>query len=107
MRRKSVGESGRFLIDVHPKVDIWEREGAEQFVRELRTVDPDVTGTPIITFEAIRLMERAYLEGTVYAFVLVGPLTFAMLRRVRETRSPSCRSDSAWCGRWGSCGSST
>jgi uncharacterized protein len=85
MRRKFIGASGRFLIHVHPKVDIWEREGAEQFVRELRTVDTDVTGTPIITFEAIRLMERAYLQGTVYAFVLVGALTFAMLRRVRET----------------------
>jgi predicted RND superfamily exporter protein len=85
MRRKFIGASGRFLIHVHPRVDIWEREGAEQFVRELRTVDADVTGTSIITFEAIRLMERAYLQGTVYAFVLVGALTFAMLRRVRET----------------------
>ena len=30
-------------------------------------------------------MERAYLQGTVYAFVLVGILTSWMLRRVRET----------------------
>jgi uncharacterized protein len=85
MRRKFIGASGNFLIQVHPKVDIWEREGAEQFVRELRTVDADVTGSPVITYEAIRLMERAYLQGTVYAFVLVGALTFWMLRRVRET----------------------
>jgi len=85
MRRKFIGASGKFLIQIHPKVDIWEREGAEQFVRELRTVDPNVTGSPIITYEAIRLMERAYLQGTVYAFVLVGALTYAMLRRVRET----------------------
>jgi|SoiMethySBSTD1v2_1073268.scaffolds.fasta_scaffold01139_29 uncharacterized protein len=85
MRRKFIGASGKFLIQVHPKVDIWEREGAEQFVRELRTVDPDVTGSPIITFEAIRLMERAYLQGTVYAFVLVGALTYLMLHRVRES----------------------
>ncbi len=85
MRRKFIGASGKFLIQIHPKVDIWEREGAEQFVRELRTVDRDVTGSPIITYEAIRLMERAYLQGTLYAFVLVGALTYAMLRRVRES----------------------
>ncbi len=30
-------------------------------------------------------MERAYLQGTLYAFVLVGGLTFWMLRRVRES----------------------
>ena len=85
LRRKFIGASGHFLIQVHPKVDIWERAGAEQFVRELRSVDPNVTGPPVITYEAIRLMERAYVQGTVYAFILVGGLTFWMIRRVRET----------------------
>ncbi|HET7876131.1 MAG TPA: MMPL family transporter, partial [Methylomirabilota bacterium] len=64
---------------------IWERQGARQFVRELRSVDPDVTGSPIITFEATRYMERAYVQGTIYAFILVGGLSFLMIRRVRET----------------------
>jgi hopanoid biosynthesis associated RND transporter like protein HpnN len=85
LRRKFVGVTGRFLLQVHPKVDIWERAGAERFVTELRSVDPDVTGAPIITYEAIRLMERAYVQGTVYAFILVGGLTFWMIRRVRLT----------------------
>jgi len=66
-------------------VDIWDREGAERFVRELRTVDPDVTGTPVITFEAIRYMERAYKQGTLYAFLLVSVLTALTVRRARET----------------------
>jgi predicted RND superfamily exporter protein len=48
-------------------------------------VVPDVTGAPVITYEAIRLMERAYLQGTAYAFVLVSLLIFLMLRRFRET----------------------
>ncbi len=85
LRRKFIGTNGRFLLQVHPKVDIWEREGAQQFVSELRRVDPDVTGSPIITYEATRLMERAYLQGTAYAFLLVGGLTFLMIRRVRES----------------------
>ncbi|HMB86949.1 MAG TPA: MMPL family transporter, partial [Methylomirabilota bacterium] len=38
LRRKFIGESGRFLIQIHPKVDIWEKAGAAQFVREMRTV---------------------------------------------------------------------
>jgi hypothetical protein len=66
-------------------VDIWEKAGAAEFVRELRTVDPDVTGPPIITYEATLLMERAYLTGSVYAFVLVGGLSFLMIRRLRES----------------------
>lgn len=82
LRRKFIGENGRFLLQVHPKVDIWEKAGAAQFVRELRTVDPDVTGPPVITYEATVLMERAYLTGGAYAFVLVGGLSLLMIRRL-------------------------
>ena len=69
--------------------------GRERFVSELRAVDPEVTGTPIITYEAITLMERAYRQGTLYAVLLVIGVTFAMLRRVRRPRWPSFPSPSA------------
>jgi uncharacterized protein len=85
LRRKFIGTSGRFLLQIHPKVNIWDRQGATRFVEELRSVDPDVTGTPIITYESIRLMEQAYLQGTVYALVLVTGLSVLMLRRLRES----------------------
>jgi len=85
LRRKFIGKSGRFLLQIHPKVDIWDRQGATRFVEELRSVDPDVTGTPVITYESIRLMEKAYRQGTVYAFVLVTALSAFMIRRLRET----------------------
>src|SRR2546425_1049740 len=58
LRRKFTSEQGRFLLHIQPAVDIWDREGALRFITELRSVDPEVTGTPIITFEAIRFMER-------------------------------------------------
>ncbi len=85
IKRKFVSPGGRFLLQIHPAVDIWDRDGAARFVAELRTVDPDVTGTPIITYEAIRLMERAYKQGTIYAIILVSGITALMLRRLRET----------------------
>lgn len=85
MRRKFISPNGRFLLQIHPAVDIWDRDGARRFVTELRALDPDVTGTAIITYEAIRLMERAYLQGTVYAIALVALITALTLRRWRET----------------------
>jgi hypothetical protein len=85
IHRKFIGKRGDFLLQIHPRVDIWEREGARTFVRELRSVDPDVTGAPIITYEAIGYMERAYHQGTIYAFLVVGILSFLMIRRVKET----------------------
>jgi hopanoid biosynthesis associated RND transporter like protein HpnN len=85
LRAKFISAGGRFLLQIHPGVDIWDRAGAERFVADLRSVDPDVTGTPIITYEALGLMERAYQQGTVYAIVLVSLVTALVLRRLRET----------------------
>ena len=85
LRHKFVSPSGLFLLRLNPAVDIWELAGARRFVEELRTVDPDVTGTPVITYEMIMLMERSYQQATVYAIILVAGINFLVLRRVRET----------------------
>jgi len=85
LRAKFVSDTGRFLMQIHPAVDIWDRDGAKRFVSDLRAADPDVTGTPIITFEALRLMERAYQQGTIYAILLVSLATALTLRRLRDT----------------------
>jgi uncharacterized protein len=85
IKRKFISDGGHFLLQIHPAVNIWDRDGAERFVGQLRSVDPEITGTPVITYEAIRLMERAYKQGTVYAVVLVTLLTALTLRRARET----------------------
>jgi uncharacterized protein len=85
IKRKFISDRGHFLLQIHPAVDIWERDGARRFVHDLRQVDPEVTGTPIITYEVITLMERAYKQGTLYAILLVIGITLAMLRRLRET----------------------
>src|SRR5439155_254204 len=39
MRRKFVSQHGKFLIQIHPAVNIWDREGAERFVGDLRSVE--------------------------------------------------------------------
>jgi hopanoid biosynthesis associated RND transporter like protein HpnN len=85
LRQRYIGASGRFMIRIHPGVDIWERAGAERFVGDLRRVDPDVTGAPITSFEAIRFIRTGYLEGTLYALVLVAAIAAAFLGRVGGT----------------------
>jgi uncharacterized protein len=85
LRVRYVGASGRYLIRVQPAVDIWEQKSAERFVTELRSVDPSVTGPPVTAFEAILLIRRGYLEGTLYALALVSGVTGLILRTVRGT----------------------
>jgi hypothetical protein len=85
LRAKFISDRGHFLLQIHPAADIWDRDGAQQFVSELRAIDAEVTGTPVITYEALGLMERAYQQGTVYAILLVTLVTALTLRRTRET----------------------
>jgi hopanoid biosynthesis associated RND transporter like protein HpnN len=85
LRSRFVSEQGRFLLKIHPAVDIWDRVGAERFVADLRSVDPGVTGTLVITHEAIRAMERSYRDGTLYAIGLLTVITALMLRGLRLT----------------------
>jgi uncharacterized protein len=75
---------GLFLLQIHPSINIWDRDGARSYVTELHRVDPEATGTPVITYESIRLMERAYRRGTLYAVVLVTLVIALAIRRVHE-----------------------
>jgi hypothetical protein len=85
LRERYIGRSGRYLLRIHPAVDIWQEAGARHFIEDLRSVDPDVTGPPVTKFEATHLIERGYFQGTPYALVLVAAITLAVLRSVRGT----------------------
>ena len=85
LRHRYIGQSGRYLLRIHPAVDIWQQAGADRFVGDLRRVDPDVTGPPVTSFEAIRLIRHGYFQGTVYALLLVTIVTGVLLRSARGT----------------------
>ena len=82
---KTAEETDAALIKLveakRPTLVIWQTGTVDA----MRSVDPDVTGTPVIAYESIRRMEKAYRQGTLYAFVLVGVLSAVMIRRIRET----------------------
>jgi hypothetical protein len=85
LRRKFIGKSGHLLLQVYSRLDLEDRPSQARFVEELRTVDPEVTGQPVVAYESMRLIERAFGLGLVYAFVLVAGIAALMIRRVRET----------------------
>ena len=85
LRRRFIGKSGRLLLQIYSRLDLWERASQARFVEELRTVDPNVTGQPVVAYESMRLIERTFRIGLLYAFVLVTAVALLMIRRVRET----------------------
>lgn len=85
LRRKFIDKSGHLLLQVYSRLDLWDRPSQARFVEELRTVDPDVTGQPVVAYESTRLIERTFRLGLAYAFVLVAGIAALMIRRLRET----------------------
>lgn len=66
-----VSSDGKWLVQVYPKENIWEAAPLAKFVEDVRTVDPEVTGTPLQNLEAARQIKSSYKTASVYAFAVI------------------------------------
>lgn len=85
LRKRFISKKGRYLITIFPGVDIWDIDQREKFLRQLRTVDPNVVGNAVHMFESSRLMLEGYIHGGIYALgaiVIFVLLTFKTLKTV-------------------------
>jgi hopanoid biosynthesis associated RND transporter like protein HpnN len=85
LRTRFVSADGKkFLLQIYAKKNVWERDAQEEFITQLRQVDPEVTGSPVIVFESARVMKEGYIEGGFYAFIVIVVVAFVSLRRVGD-----------------------
>jgi len=82
IRERFVGVNGKHLLQVYPKKNVWERRHQEEFVKELRTVDPDVTGTPVQLLEYTSLLKRSYENAAWYSLAAIALLVLIHFRHV-------------------------
>ncbi len=75
-----IGETGKFLLQVYPKADVWVRTNQEAFVADLRTVDPDVTGTPVQLWEYETLLRNSYVQAAWYSLMAIAIMVFFHFR---------------------------
>ncbi|NDB75899.1 MAG: RND transporter, partial [Verrucomicrobia bacterium] len=59
---------------------VWQRETQEAFVKELRTVDPNVTGTPVQLLEYTTLLKDSYVEAAWYATAAIALMVLLHFR---------------------------
>jgi len=86
IRSRLISEDGtKYLIQIYPRESVWDREPLEEFIRQVRGVDPDVAGSPIVGYESIHAMKMGYSEAGLYALAAVLGVTFLTLRKMRDT----------------------
>ncbi|MGA7829219.1 MAG: MMPL family transporter [Geobacteraceae bacterium] len=83
LRKRFVGSTGKYLLQIAPKKEIFDREPLEEFLKEVRTVEPNATGEPVMVYESMTIMRDSYRGAFLYAFlaiVLILLITFRSLR---------------------------
>jgi hypothetical protein len=80
LHHRFIGVNGKFLIQVYPKQDVWQRVAQENFVGELRTVDPNVTGTPVQLLEYETLLKTSYEQAACYSLAAIALMVLLHFR---------------------------
>ncbi|MFM7206931.1 MAG: MMPL family transporter [Planctomycetaceae bacterium] len=79
-----VGSSGRHLLKIYGRGDIWNFEALEKFVRDVRSVDSRVTGNPVQAYEGSREMKRSYEQAGMYALIVILAVLWLDFRSVKH-----------------------
>ncbi len=66
-----VSPKGKWLLQVFPRDQVWDMEPLAEFVHDVRTVDPEVTGTPLQNFEAAQQIKESYEICAIYSLVVI------------------------------------
>ena len=81
-RDQFVGVTGKYLLQVFPKNDVWQRDNQEKFIADLRTVDPNVTGTPVQLYEFEELLKNSYIQAAWYSLAAIALLVLFHFRSI-------------------------
>jgi uncharacterized protein len=82
LREQRMAADGRVRVEIFPKTNLTRNRDLREFVREVRSVAPDATDSPINILEGGRVVVAAFYQATATAFVIIVLLLFVLLRRV-------------------------
>lgn len=82
MRSRFIGQTGKFLLQIYPRKNVWEHEAQKEFVRELRTVSPSVTGSPVRFYENTTRLRKNFQIAAAYACVAIAIMLLLHFRNV-------------------------
>ncbi len=83
LKQRFVGKSGKLLLQVAPKKEIFEREPLQEFVTQVRSIVPNATGEPVMVYESLTILRDAYLKAFVYAFIGIAVILLINFKSIR------------------------
>ena len=85
IRPMLMSPEGKFLVMIHPRQNIWDFKHLDHFVNDLRTVDPAVTGFPIIHFGTVNDLKSSFYLASLLALGSVAAIVWLDCRSLVQT----------------------
>lgn len=83
LKQRFVGKSGKLLLQVAAKKEIFEREPLQEFVTQVKGVAPNATGEPVMVLESLTILRDSYLKAFIYAFIGIAAILLVNFRNIR------------------------
>lgn len=83
LKSRFVGNTGKLLLQVAPRKEIFEYEPLHEFVSQVRSVVPNATGEPVMLYESLTVLRDSYLKAFVYAFIGIAVILLINFKSVR------------------------
>jgi uncharacterized protein len=85
LRIRSVGKTGKLVLRIYPKKNIWEREPLQEFVTQVRGADSTSIGAPVMILHHTSILKGAFETSGLYALAAVTLILLVYFRSVRWT----------------------
>ncbi len=79
-----VGKTGKYLVQVFPKDDVWKHDVQEKFIAQLRgALGPEadrVTGMPVQLYEYTTLLKVSYQQAAIISLIVIAIMVYVHFR---------------------------
>ena len=75
---------GKRRIEIYPKQDMQDNAALREFVHEIQSITPQVTGSPVNNLEASDAVAAAFKQAFLYAFIAITLMLYVLLARKRD-----------------------
>jgi len=84
LKNRHVAADGRVRIDVYPKEKMQDRDALASFVGAVRKLAPQASGSPVVIFEAGKVVVPAVRDAAVLAVVMITVLLAVILKSFKD-----------------------
>ena len=83
LRTRFVGKTGHYMLQVAPRYEIFDFKPLKAFIDDVRSVDANATGEPVMVYESMTIMRDAYVRAFIYAFIAIIAILLVTFRSIK------------------------